>query len=257
MGVTMPVASNTASCRRRCMPVTIMRPFLWLCCMLLLAPLAAQEQNVRPGINRHYEQPDWQHWVQVFENPQRELYARRQAIIEASNVQPGMNVADIGAGTGLFTRLFAQRVAPAGRVYAVDISATFISNILRSCHEHGIENVAGIVNTDHETGLPHNSIDLAFVANTYHHFEYPRSMLASIHEALRDDGRLVIIDFYRDPHISTPWIIGHVRAGKDTVIREINAAGFRLVADRKVLASNYFLVFGKTATRPDPGDWRQ
>jgi len=218
---------------------------LWLFCLLLFAPLQAQEQSVNPGINRNYQHPDWRQWVQTFENPRREVYAKRKAIVAASDVRPGMIVADIGAGTGLFTRLFASEVAPTGKVYAVDIAGTFVENIVRTCQEQGLGNVEGIVNTPRETGLPDDSIDLAFVTNTYHHFEYPQSMLASIHRALRRDGRLIVIDFRRDPRVNSPWVVGHVRANEDTVEREIRAAGFRLVADKPVLRSNYFLVFEK------------
>ena len=82
-------------------------------------------------------------------------------------------------------------VAPGGTVYAVDISETFVSNILHSSREQGLNNVEGIVNTPREAGLPERSIDLAFLADTYHHFEYPQSMLASIHRGLRDHGRLL------------------------------------------------------------------
>jgi ubiquinone/menaquinone biosynthesis C-methylase UbiE len=212
---------------------------------LVFTPLGAQEQSVSPGINRQYENPDWSQWVAAFENEDREVYARRQAIVAATGVRPGMAVADIGAGTGLFTRLFASRVTPAGKVYAVDISATFIDNILRTCRERGLDNVEGIVDTAKSAGLPDASIDLAFITDTYHHFEYPASMLASIHRALRAGGQLVIIDFRRDPRINPPWIMQHVRAGKDTVIREAQAAGFRFVVEKPVLRSNYFLVFEK------------
>ena len=84
---------------------------------LLLAFFAvAQEQSVRPGINRHFEDPDWQRWVNTFERPGREVYEQRHAIVAASKLRPGMTVADIGAGTGLFTRLFAPAVEPDGTV---------------------------------------------------------------------------------------------------------------------------------------------
>lgn len=220
----------------------------YLLCTVLLcltAGLQAQEQNINPGINSHYEHPVWQQWVSAFENQGRELYARRHAIADAAAIRPGMAVADIGAGTGLFTRLFAPRVEPGGRVYAVDISDSFVENILRTCREQGIANVEGIVNTPRDAGLPPDSIDLAFLANTYHHFEYPVSMLASIHGALRRDGRLIIVDFRRQPGRSSQWVLQHVRAGRDSVIREIRAAGFQLVADRPLLESNYFLEFRK------------
>lgn len=214
--------------------------------LLLLVDLSgAQEQSVRPGINRHYENPDWRQWVARFERPDREIYRQRLAIVEASGLRPGMNVADIGAGTGLFTRLFAKQVTPGGKIYAVDISGTFIENILRTCREQGLNNVEGIVNSPHETRLPPASIDLAFVSDTYHHFEYPQDMLASIRQALRPGGRLIVIDFRRHPEVNSPWVMGHVRAGRETVIREIGAAGFRFVGERPLLRSNYFLVFDK------------
>lgn len=217
-----------------------------MCCLLLvIQPLWANEQSIRPGVNRQYENPNWSQWVSVFERRGREVYEHRHAIVAATGVRPGMQVADIGAGTGLFTRLFASKVAPTGTVYAVDISRTFIENILRTCREMGLNNVEGIVNSPRTTGLPDQSIDLAFVTDTYHHFEYPASMLESIHRSLRTGGRLVIIDFRREPGISSPWVMGHVRAGKNAVIREIQAAGFRLVTEKPVMRSNYFLTFSK------------
>ena len=103
--------------------------------LLLVFSLSAQEQSVRPGINQHFVDPDWQRWVNTFERPGREVYDRRHAIVAASNVRPGMDIADIGAGTGLFTRLFAPGVEPGGTVYAIDISQSFIDNILRTCRE--------------------------------------------------------------------------------------------------------------------------
>jgi len=217
-----------------------------LALLLMIGTATAQEQSVRPGINSSYEQPNWQQWVNAFERRGREVYEQRHAIVAASDVRPGMSVADIGAGTGLFTRLFARAAAPTGTVYAVDISETFVENILRTCREQGLANVTGIVNSPRDAGLPDASIDLAFITDTYHHFEYPESMLASIHRALRQGGRLIIIDFRRDPRISSRWVMGHVRADRTQVIHEIQAAGFRLVADRPLLRTNYFLEFRKS-----------
>lgn len=226
----------------------MLRQLIFLCfagLACLPAVLHAQEQSVSPDINRHYENPVWQQWVSTFEAPGRELFAKRHAIVAATGVRPGMAVADIGAGTGLFTRLFSPRVEPGGKIYAVDISGSFVENILRTCRAQGLGNVQGIVNTPRDAGLPAGSIDLAFLADTYHHFEYPVSMLDSIHRALRTGGRLVIIDFRRQPGSSSPWVMQHVRAGRDSVIREIQAAGFRFLAERPLLASNYFLEFSK------------
>ncbi len=219
------------------------------CCffsMLIFVSIThAEEQSVRPGINRYYVNPDWQQWVNTFERPGREVYDKRFAIIEATDVRPGMVVADIGAGTGLFTRLFAERVGPQGRVYAVDISRPFIDNILRSSRDQGFTNVEGVINSHKDVSLPPASIDLAFLVDTYHHFEYPASMLSSIRKSLRAGATLIIIDFRRDPQHSSSWVMGHVRAGKDAVIDEITKAGFRLIDDKTLLRTNYYLVFSK------------
>src|SRR5437764_763862 len=98
--------------------------------LLLAAPLAvvvglsalAQEKSVRPGINKPFENPDVKEFVGKFEVESREIFARRKEIVEACRLRPGMVVADVGAGTGLFTRLFAAAVGPEGKVYAVDIA---------------------------------------------------------------------------------------------------------------------------------------
>lgn len=222
------------------------RIILLLSGLLLVFSAVAQEQSVRPGINRHFVDPDWQRWVNTFERPGREVYDRRHAIVAGSKVRPGMTVADIGAGTGLFTRLFAAAVAPGGTVYAIDIASTFIDNILRTSREQGLSNVTGIVNTPVDIGLPADAIDLAFISDTYHHFEYPQQTLASIHQALRSEGRVIIIDFRRDPRISSNWVMGHVRGNKAQVIQEMQAAGFRLVDDKPLMRTNYFLEFVKS-----------
>jgi predicted methyltransferase len=213
--------------------------------LCLTGPTFAKEQSVSPGINSSFENPSFQEWVERFEHEGREVYDKRNEIVQATGVQPGMIVADIGAGTGLFTRLFAPKVLPTGVVIAVDISRTFIDNILRIAREQNLKNVEGVVDTPTDVGLARESIDLAFVCDTYHHFEYPKSTLASIRRALKPSGALIIVDFERIPGISTNWILGHVRADKATVIQEIEAAGFKLVEDRPLLQENYFLRFKK------------
>ncbi|HBH35318.1 MAG TPA: SAM-dependent methyltransferase [Gammaproteobacteria bacterium] len=217
------------------------------CSLMLLAPLlSAEEQAVSPDINSYFQNPDWRQWVNTFERPGREVFDKRHAIVAASGVKPGMVVADIGAGTGLFTRLFADRVGAAGKVYAVDISRPFVENILRTSREQGFINVVGIVNSDKDVSLPADSIDIAFLVDTYHHFEYPVSMLASIRRSLGAGGALIIIDFRRDPHRSSNWVMDHVRAGKDAVIDEVTRAGFQLIHDKPLLRTNYYLVFRKS-----------
>jgi len=214
--------------------------------LLGLTLLAGAEENINPGINDHYQDPDFEEWFEIFERPGRELFDRRFQIVHALDLKPGMRLADIGAGTGLFSRLMARAVKPGGQVYAVDIAPNFVENLVKLARERGIENLQGVVNTQTDTGLEPASVDLVFLADTYHHFEYPQSMLAAIKKSLRPGGDLVVIDFERIAGFSSGWVMSHVRTGRDEVIAEIEGAGFQLVEQRpELLRGNYFLRFRK------------
>lgn len=211
--------------------------------LLLLLSCPAFGQGASPEINEQYRDPDYSRWQRNLETEGREVYEKRVAIVDAVAPQLGQAIADVGAGTGLFTRLFAARVGPQGRVYAVDIAKAFVEGNLQRARAARLQNIVGIVSTQTDTRLPENSVDLAFVCDAYHHFEDPQAMLASIRRALRPGGTLVVIDFERIPGTSPGWILKHVRAGKEEFRREIEAAGFRFTEEVKLMRENYVLRF--------------
>jgi predicted methyltransferase len=120
-----------------------------------------------------------------------------------------------------------------------------VHNVERIAKQEGLHNLIGVIGTDRDTKLPPDSMDRVFVCDTYHHFEYPQTMLASIRKAMKADGQLIIVDFIKDPAVSSGWILQHVRADKATVIKEIERAGFQLTREESFLHSNYFLVFSE------------
>lgn len=212
--------------------------------LLISFPAIAAEQNVSPGINDHYlADPDYEEWVRIFESPGREVFDKRKAVIRALDIRPGMDIADIGAGTGLYTRAFSHEVGPGGTIFAVDIARNFIDGIEQQAIAADVQNVVGVVNTAKDVNLDPASIDLAFVCDTYHHFEFPRSMLQSIHEALRPGGSLVIIDFRKIKGYSSSWVMSHTRADKKAVINEVEQEGFKLIEDQDFLKTNFYLRF--------------
>ncbi len=209
---------------------------------ILFCAMAYAERSTNPGINDHYEGARYEEWVDVFESSGREVYDKREAILETLNLRPGMAVADIGAGTGFFTLMFAKRVGPEGKVYAVDIAADFITNIELLATEAGHGNVIGVVNDGRAVGLAPNSVDLVFISATYHHFEYPRTTMAAVREALRPTGEVVVIDFRSGPGAGA-WVNQHVRGGEAMAVREIEADGFELVGRYDFMQQYYFLRF--------------
>jgi ubiquinone/menaquinone biosynthesis C-methylase UbiE len=226
--------------------------FLTLAALGLAAlPGLSQERSVRPGINKPFENPDVKEFIGKLEVESREVFAKRHEIVAACKLKPGMAVGDIGAGTGLFTRLFAQAVGDQGKVYAVDISPKFIQYIEKTCREKGIKNVTGIVCKPDSVELAAQSIDLAFICDTYHHFEFPFKTIASIRRALRPGGRVVLVDFKRIPGVSSEWVLNHVRAGQGTVTKEILSTGFKIVEEPQFLTENYCVVFEKADLAQD------
>jgi ubiquinone/menaquinone biosynthesis C-methylase UbiE len=157
-----------------------------------------------------------------------------------------MRVADIGAGTGLFTLPMADAVGAEGVVYAVDIAEPFVKHIEERAREAGYENIRGVVCTERSVELPRNSIDLAFLCDTYHHLEYPKTTLASLRRALKPGGEVFVVDFKRVPGESSEWVMNHVRAGQATVEAELTEAGFEKVADLPLLMDNYVIRFRST-----------
>lgn len=214
----------------------------YLILALLISPLVA-EQNVNPDINSYYENPDVTRWQRVFERDGREVWDRRGDIIRHLRLQPGQAVADIGAGTGFFSIMMAREVGETGLVYAVDIAKNFVDATVQRAREQDLDNVVGVVNDQQSVRLPADSVDLVFISDTYHHFEYPQATLRSIQSALKPGGELVIIDFRRDPGQSTSWVLGHVRADSQRVIDEVEAAGFKLTEKLEFMQTQYYLRF--------------
>lgn len=225
--------------------IIILQTIAALALPIVITNCWAEEQNVNPGINNYYYDAKFEQWLETFESPGREVYDKKAAIVQEAQIKPGMRIADIGAGTGFYSIAFAQQTGEKGLVYAVDISADFIRNIELRAKNQGLKNIKGIINNQKHIGLAQNSIDLAFICDTYHHFEYPLTTLQSVYQALDSGGKLIIIDFKRDPHISTPWVMGHVRANKEKVIKEVESIGFKLTDDKNILESNFFLNFIK------------
>ncbi len=210
------------------------------------ATAAAQEKSVKPGINETFRDPNVPQFQGRFETESREVFARRKEILAACALQPGQVVADLGAGTGLFTRLFAETVGKEGRVFALDISQKFLDHIEKTSQAAGLQNVEPRLCTADSLDLPPESIDVAFICDTYHHFEFPFKTMAAVYRALKTNGRLIVVDFRRIPGTSTAWVLDHVRAGQDVVTSEIIQSGFRKTREPDgLLKENYLVEFTK------------
>jgi ubiquinone/menaquinone biosynthesis C-methylase UbiE len=212
----------------------------------------ADSKKVDPAINAQFQKADVKDFIRRFESNDREVFVRRGEIIKTLKLKPGMAVADIGAGTGLFTRLIANEVGPGGKVYAVDVSRDFLDHIASQARLAGQTQVATIRGTQDSTNLHPGSVDLVFLCDVYHHLENHEKILLSIHRALRLGGVLVMVEFNRVEGKSTQFVLKHVRAGQGEFVREIEAAGFELVSNFKGprLKENFVVKFRKIDRTP-------
>jgi SAM-dependent methyltransferase len=179
-------------------------------------------------LNRQFLAPDLDvsKFVKRFEGSDREIAVHREAIGRLAALRPGAAVADIGAGTGLFTWTFAKEVGDAGKVYAVEVSPGFLKYLADEAKKKGVEKTVAVVAGGAESpNLDAGSIDVAFVCATYHHFEKPAAMLAAIHAALRPGGRLVIVDWDLRGDASD-YVKDRARGPRAESVAEITRAGF-------------------------------
>lgn len=218
------------------------------------APPAAEKTAPpaeKEGLNDKFLSSDLdvEEWLSRFEVESREVFAHKDKVLDGTGIQPGHTVADIGAGTGFYARLFSQAVGSEGWVYAVDISPKFLQHINQQAHDDDIHNLTTVLCSERSTRLPPDSVDVVFICDTYHHFEFHEQTLASLFQAVRPGGILNVIDFERIPGKSREFILGHVRAGKEVFRSEIEAAGFRFEKEITIpgFQENYFLQFRKPA----------
>ena len=164
-------------------------------------------------------------------DPERPERLKAQAIVDALHLQPGMSVADIGAGAGIMLPFLSKAVGAPGKVYAEEIFDDFLAKTRGYAQKQGLKNIEFVLGTERGPNLPEACCDVAVAVHVYHHFNYPADMLAGLRRALKPGGRFVVIDYYRRPNAmgSGNMALEHMRLDFDDVVKEIEANGFKLV----------------------------
>ncbi len=143
-----------------------------------------------------HEAADW------LDRPEREVEEAPSILVKSLELKPGMNVADIGAGSGYLSFLMAKRVAPSGKVYAEDIQPEMLEIVRTKAKENGQKNVLPWLGTTTDPKLPAGSIDLMIMVDVYHEFDKPYEMVSKMVPALKKGGRLVFVEYRKeDPEV--------------------------------------------------------
>ena len=181
---------------------------LVVCAALLSAPIAAQQTALTDGQIKAAE----------LEIPE---------LAKLLNLEPGMTIADVGAGFGAWTIRFARFVGPSGRVFASDIGEKQLAWLREYAKKEGTANVTVIEGAPASTNLPANCCDAILIRDAYHHLTEPEKIVASMAAALKPGGRLAVIDFPPRANSEVPTGVAANRGGHgvppEVVEREIGA----------------------------------
>ena len=180
----------------------------------------------------------------AMDDAKRDTWLMPERVVRSLGIEnKGGVIADIGAGSGYFSRRLAGEV-PGGTVYAVDVDDEFRGYIEHNRESWGTPNIEPHLAFYDDPALPEHGIDLVFVSNTYPYLRSRVSYFKKVRSALKPGGRLAVINFKPDadvPDNTAP--APQFRTPRETVITELQAAGFVLEREETYLPYQYFLLF--------------
>ncbi len=221
---------------------------------LVLAAAVAAARGPHDATSRQTFE-DVEHWVRVFDDPKRDAWQKPREVVAALGLRPGMAVADLGAGTGYFSRHLAQAVGDAGVVYAVETEPRLVAHLRARAERERTANVVAHQAASDDPRLP-RAVDLVLVVDTYHHLDDRPAYFARLRERLAPGGRVAIVDWHKRPLPEGPP--PDHKLAREQVVDEMAKAGYRLVEEPAFLPYQYFLIFAParaavSGAAPRPG----
>jgi ubiquinone/menaquinone biosynthesis C-methylase UbiE len=180
--------------------------------------------------------------IMWLERPERELEENSTQLIKNLNLKPGMHVADIGAGSGYHTRMISKQIGN-GKVYAVDVEPEMILFLNERIKKEKLSNASTVLSSETSVSLPDSSMDVLLLVDVYHEFSFPYEMARSMHQSLKPNGKLVLVEFRAEDDAVPIKTIHKMSEGQ--AVKELKQAGFRLEKNFKNLPWQHCMVFVK------------
>ena len=179
-------------------------------------------------------------WTKTLESAERIASLRTGEVIAKLNLKPGDVVADLGAGTGLFSLPLAKAVT-SGRVYAVELDEGFLTQIRDKAKTANVTNVVPVLGKFTDPALPARDVDVAFFHDVLHHVENRAAYLKSVAGYLKPGGRIVVIEFNPgdSPHKAEPQLV----VSKEQTAAWMADAGLAKSDDITLFPDKYFVVY--------------
>jgi ubiquinone/menaquinone biosynthesis C-methylase UbiE len=206
--------------------------------------LVAQQRGVHPVSGRVYAQTMSVQGAPWLDRREREDEENPDLAIRLLRIRKGATVADMGAGAGYISIRMAKIVGPMGKVYASDIQQGMLELLQQNVSKAKLDNVIPVLGAIDDPKLPADSLDLAIMVDVYHEFSEPQKMLQRIREALKVDGRLVLLE-YRAEDATVPILPDH-KMTKAQVKQEVEHEGFRQSRVYDDLPWQHLFIFTKS-----------
>lgn len=206
--------------------------------LLWAGPVPAQQGH------QHERMPNVMEYLDRLDRPERDHDQKPAQVVDALELKPGMHVADLGAGSGYFTRRFVEAVGETGKVYVIDVEPEALKYVEESLiRMHRRFEAEFILARPDNPKIPVESVDLIFVCDTYHHLEDRADYFRNVKTSLKPGGRIALIDFYHDERSGDPGFPKRHLVPREKVIEEMTTAGYRLAKEHRFLPKQYFLEF--------------
>lgn len=206
--------------------------------LLWAGPVPAQQGH------QHERMPNVMEYLDRLDHPERDQDQKPAQVVDALELKPGMHVADLGAGSGYFTRRFVEAVGETGKVYVIDVEPEALKYVEESLiRMHRRFEAEFILARPDNPKIPVESVDLIFVCDTYHHLEDRADYFRNVKTSLKPGGRIALIDFYHDERSGDLDFPKRHLVPREKVIEEMTAAGYRLAKEHRFLPKQYFLEF--------------
>ena len=229
------------------MGVTIIKSGQWLAFTgLALLGLGLLWRGIAPAEegHQHERMPNVMEYLDRLDRPERDQDQKPAQVVDALALEQGMAIADLGAGSGYFTRRFVEVVGDTGKVYVIDIEPEALKHVEESLvHMHRPFEAEFILARPDNPKIPIESVDLIFICNTYHHLEDRPNYFLNVKSSLKPGGRIAIIDFYHDERSGELSFPKRHLVPKEKAIEEMTEAGYTLAREHTFLTKQYFLEF--------------
>jgi ubiquinone/menaquinone biosynthesis C-methylase UbiE len=208
------------------------------------APQPPSGATPSPGVHdatiRHSFE-DVEHWVTVFDDPAREAWQKPREVVQALGLAPGMCVADLGAGTGYFSRYLSQAVGETGSVLAAEPEPNLVVHLRQRAEQERSANLVPILASLDNPRLPAGMVDLILIVDTVHHIDDRVNYLRRLRRFLKPTGRIAVVDFKKQEAPVGPPV--EHKLAREQVVDEMQRAGYQLAAAPDLLPYQYLLIF--------------